>query len=72
MTINLDHSDLVSLVNGIEPPDYKLMGYWLVANCGSYNDLSGWRWNKKSLEQLSDEALYRLYRICKNNDSTIK
>lgn len=66
MTINLDKKDLVSLVKGTDP-DYNVMDNMSVKPYGRYNGSYGtWTW-EDSLHSLSEEKLYSIYVICKNN-----
>lgn len=67
MLIDLDKTDLVNLVRGINPP-YEVFEVSLVKQCGSYtggfNDR--WDWRTYDLEKLTESQLVELYKICKS------
>ena len=75
MQINLEKKDLINLVKGITPY-YNVFNEPLVKQCGSYyggHDIS-WEWDYFKLKNLSEKALYDLYKICKNswNDTCLQ
>lgn len=66
MKIELDRKALETLVKGSQP-DYNEFENPLVKKAGhSYSDQYG-RTSWGSLENLTDEELYKLYEICKNS-----
>lgn len=66
MKIKLDRKALETLVKGIHPC-YNEFGNPLVKKAGhSYSDQYG-KTSWGSLENLTDEELYKLYEICKNS-----
>ena len=67
MIVELNKEDLISLVKGIKP-DYKWFKEPLVSRCGNYVGglVDDWFWNS-NLEDLSEEELWELYTICKQN-----
>ena len=67
MKAELDKSDLVTLIKGIEP-SYKIWGHFLITHAG---DIKGqgdtWVWNVRVLYNRSEEQLWETYQLCKNN-----
>jgi hypothetical protein len=66
MTVDLDNDGLKALVKGT-PPSYDEFNNPLVKKAGhSYSDQYGWTtWS--SLDKLTDDELWELYKICKKN-----
>lgn len=66
MTATLDKTDLMNLVGGISP-NYDVMGYPVVSDCGEYTELHGWTWSLYGLSERSEQELWDLYQLCKNS-----
>jgi len=66
MKVDLDKSDLITLVCG-NSPSYELMETKIIEKCGNYNGSYGtWDWNTSELEKLEDIQLYELHIRMKN------
>lgn len=67
MKVELNTKDLQTLIKG-SSPSYSDFNNALVKKAGhSYSDQYGWTtWS--SLNKLSDQELWNLYQICKNNN----
>ena len=68
MTVELDKTDLLALINGKEPY-YKAFDVEIIKENGSYcgGFVDKWRWDPIALQRLSEKELYELYTICKNS-----
>jgi len=62
MRVELNKSDLVSLVRGITPLS---MENPLILNNGGYGEDDIWKWGK--LNHLSEEELVEIFRVCKSS-----
>lgn len=64
MKVELNKNDLVNLVLGVYYPKYskfdKLVELKLGNYLGGFED--SWLWDKKELEKLSEEDLYKIYK----------
>lgn len=68
MTVNLDKSELVTLVKGT-CPNNNIWKDPLVANTGRYYGgfKDSWEWDISVLKTLTEDQLYRLYNMCKDS-----
>lgn len=67
MKVELDKSDLISLLTGISP-SYEMMNNPIVKLGGSYTGgfVDAWRWDSKyKLENVRDEDLWATYLVMK-------
>lgn len=66
MTIELNKDDLVTLVNGSEPP-YGQMNKYVKMGVGSYigGFVDRWSWDEFALEELTEEQLYNIFLDCR-------
>jgi hypothetical protein len=66
MNVTLKHSDLVTLICGIEP-DHIIMDILEEKGIGCY--IGGhhdyWEWNKDNLKKLTESELWGVYKKCK-------
>lgn len=66
MKVELDKSDLLSLVLGSEPSSDQ-MSDWRIFPLGEYTDYRGWQWDRKKLEEECNEKfLWNIYKFLKN------
>ena len=66
MKVELERKDLEALVKG-KPPYYNEFNNPLVIKAGHRRSDQYGRTNWGSLENLTDEELYKLYVICRNS-----
>jgi hypothetical protein len=65
MLVDLNISDLVSMVNGTQP-HYGILDDLRVRPYGSYSgSYDRWTWDKHELAKLSEAELFSLYNLCK-------
>ena len=64
MIVNLDKTDLINLIKGIEPP-YSMLNQLTKKNLGKmwggHNET--WEWNKYALEELTEIELFTFYQL---------
>ena len=67
MRLELDKSDLVSLVKG-SVPNYSVMEKPLISISGIYNgSYDKWEWNYKFEEKLTEQELLDMYILCRDS-----
>ena len=68
MTIDATKQDLTSMVLGM-PPNYSVMEHELVKPHGRWigGHVDEWSWDGNSLDELTEEQLWDLYRICRDS-----
>lgn len=70
MIVELQKSDLISLVMGTSPR-YSVLEHELVKPSGRWvgGFVDEWRWNGLSLAALTEEELWRLYCLCRDGEN---
>jgi hypothetical protein len=67
VVLDLDKSDLISLVKG-STPSYILLGHKDITGRGHFNGSYGtWSWDSYNLDSCSEEQLIQIYRLYKTN-----
>jgi hypothetical protein len=66
MKIELEREDLLNMVKGTSPY-YSVMEDTLVKKAGQWIGGMADRWSWGDLNSLTDEELFKLYKICKDS-----